>query len=356
MTAKPRAREVFKDLNYFTGKTGPHNAITDVPGVTVGYANVRKFRTTADGKTPDYKLQFGEGPAITGVTAILPRPKDEAPLPVLAGLFSFNGNGELTGSHWIEEAGQWDGWLSDINGFHVKPEHVFEAIDSAKGGPVAEGSMGGGSGMVNYEFKGGSGTSSRVVDLGSAGVFTVGVFVQANFGRREQLVIAGVPVGKKFPLTGDANPYSVPKPNPKTELGVELGPRGNGSIIAILATDAPLVPHQLKRLARRIPMGIARTGTSGDHGSGDIFLAFTTANKEALASDTEDPQVVNMKVLPDKFINPMFEAVAEVVEEAILNVLCAGETTTGRDGHVVPALPIDSVLQYMKSIGRDQWK
>ncbi|KXS10597.1 DmpA/ArgJ-like protein [Gonapodya prolifera JEL478] len=246
-------------------------------------------------------------------------------------------------------AGEWDGWLNDLNGFHVKEEHVFSAIDAAASGPVQEGSVGGGSGMINYEFKGGSGTSSRVVDLGAAGTYTVGVFLQANFGRREQLVIAGVPVGRKFPLTTDANPYSA------STSKVEVGSQGNGSLIAILGTDAPLVPHQLKRLARRIPIGVARTGTSGDNGSGDVFLAFTTANAESLAPGKDAAELATVKMLPDKFMDPLFEAVAEVVEEAILNVLCAGETTIGRDGHVVPEMPIDAVLDYMKALGRDKW-
>src|ERR1700722_12918923 len=295
--AKPRARDLGVP---FDGTTGPLNAITDVSGVTVG------FTTLISGEG---KLVVGQGPIRTGVTAILPRGKDSMGNPVFAGWFSQNGNGEMTGTTWVEESGflegpvmitnthsvgvvrdavvqwrvshgqpdpteywwslpvvaeTWDGWLNDINGFHVKPEHVFHAIDTAAPGAVAEGNVGGGTGMICNEFKGGTGTSSRKLDM-KVGGYTVGVLVQCNYGRRPNLRIAGVPVGLEIP---EGAAYST----------ASFGELERGSIIVVVATDAPLVAHQLKRLARRVSLGLGRDGSTSGNGSGDIFIAFSTGN------------------------------------------------------------------------------
>lgn len=352
----------------FAGTPGTSNAITDVAGVEVGYC------TLISGEGP---LAVGQGPVRTGVTAIFPRGKARANQPVWAGAHSLNGNGELTGAWWLEETGrcelaititnthscglardaslQWavrrrlnetgqdwglpvaaetfDGHLNDINGFHVKAEHVWAALDDAHGGPIEEGSVGGGTGMICYGFKGGSGTSSRLVEA-AGGRWTVGAFVQANFGRTQELAIAGVPVGEVFA----ANP----------EKYFETG--GGGSIIVILATDAPLLPHQCKRLARRATLGIGRSGTIGRHSSGDIFLAFTTANAAALQEDAGQPIAVT--TLPEAEMNPLFEGAIQAIDEAILNALVANRTMVGRDGHRVPALPATAVLELLKAAGR----
>ncbi|MFM8992039.1 MAG: P1 family peptidase, partial [Alphaproteobacteria bacterium] len=334
----------------FEGEPGRLNAITDVPGVEVGY------RTLVSGEGP---LVVGRGPVRTGVTAIHPRGRAGAGIPVFAGVHSLNGAGEMTGFAWIEEAGRtelpiavtnthsaglardalakwmvarhpgrmerwvlpvaaetYDGHLSDINGFHVRDEDVFAALDGAAGGPVEEGSIGGGTGMICYEFKGGSGTASRRLRLGG-GDFHLGAFVQANFGRREQLAIAGLPVGRWLA-------EGVP------------GLPDHGSIIAVVATDLPLMPHQLKRLARRAGMGIARSGSIAAHGSGDIFLAFSTANAGFFAAKDE---MRTLEAWPDEGLNPAFAAVIQCVDEAVLNAMVANEAMTGRDGHHVPALP-----------------
>jgi L-aminopeptidase/D-esterase-like protein len=335
----------------FDGEPGPLNAITDVAGVEVGY------RTIIRGEGP---LRVGHGPVRTGVTAILPRGRARAGLGVFAQMFSLNGNGELTGAHWAAETGRcdgpitltnthsvgvahdaairwliarggldefalpvagetYDGWLNDINGFHVAETDVLGALDSAAGGPIEEGSVGGGTGMICYQFKGGSGTASRRVEA-AGGAYALGAFVQANFGLREQLTIAGRRVGavlRDWPSDG--------------REGAETG-----SIIVILATDAPLLPHQLGRLARRIPLGLGRTGAVSGHGSGDIFLAFSTANAEALAAS--DALAV-ARFLPDPALNPLFRATIEAVEEAILNALVANETMTGANDRIVHALP-----------------
>lgn len=331
----------------FAGTTGPNNAITDVPGVSVGYETLI------------------EGDSVrTGVTAILPRPKQDLATSVFAGCHSLNGNGELTGSHWIEEAGccngpititnthslgtcrdasiQWmvehlgvsgwalpvagetyDGALNDINGFHIKPQHVFAAIDQARGGPIEEGSVGGGTGMICYGFKGGSGTASRVLTFANTAV-TLGIFVQANFGLTSQLTIAGVPVGRHLAKTHEA---------PE-----------RGSIIAVVATDAPLLPHQLKRLTRRVGLGMGRSGAISGHGSGDLFLAFSTANE--MAHQNTD-QLSSTQFIPDAQLDPLFEAVIQAVDEAILNAMVANETMTGFKGARVAALPIETVLELM---------
>jgi L-aminopeptidase/D-esterase-like protein len=372
---KPRARELGIP---FDGTPGPLNAITDVAGVEVGHVTL----ITGEGK-----LEVGRGPVRTGVTAILPRGKSGDAAPVFAGTFSLNGNGEMTGTAWIEESGflegpvlltnthsvgvvrdaviawqtrklgkdlpnvywslpvvaeTWDGWLSDINGFHVRPEHVFTALDGARGGAVLEGSVGGGTGMVCYEFKGGIGTASRklATDLGG---HTLGVLVQANHGVRRQLLIAGVPVGRE--IGGGTRRFA--DNNSATLAGASIGE--TGSILIIIATDAPLLPHQLKRLARRAAMGLARTGAVSGNGSGDLFLAFSTAN--ASAGRTEEG-IIDLKALPNESMNPLFECTIEAVEEAIINALVAGETMTGRDNHTIEAIPIPRVQEILKKYNR----
>ncbi len=336
----------------FQGTPGTNNTITDVDGVHVGYC------TLIEGS--DVR---------TGVTGILPRPADRLDVPVFAGCHSLNGNGELTGTIWIEEAGrcdgpititnthscgtardasikwmaekmgtlgQWalpvagetfDGLLNDINGFHVKDEHVFEALDSASAGPLEEGSVGGGTGMICYGFKGGSGTSSRVIETAGQQI-TVGAFVQANFGRTSQLSIAGVPVGRY--------------------LSEESEQDERGSIIGIVATDAPLLPHQLKRLARRIGLGMGRSGAISGHGSGDIFLAFSTANADAHHSEA---RLATADFVPNARLDKMFEAVIQAVDEAIMNSIFANETMTGFEGRVVEGLPRERVIELLKQHG-----
>lgn len=342
----------------FEGTPGPWNAITDVAGVEVGHTTL--IRGSG-------KLVVGQGPVRTGVTVVLPRGKNSAD-PVFAGWFSLNGNGEMTGTTWVEESGflegpvavtnthsvgvvrdaviawqlkrgffhqsfalpvvaeTYDGYLNDINGFHVKPEHVFEALESAASGPVAEGNVGGGTGMNCFEFKGGIGTASRRLETG----FTVGVLVQANFGRRHQLRIAGVPAGRdldceRWPPCWSRQPRE-------------------GSIIIVIATDAPLLPHQLKRLARRASLGLARTGSISGNGSGDIFLAFSTANPGAAQHSGQ----AKLAMLPNAALDPIFEAVVESTEEAILNAMVAAETMVGRDDHRSIALPHEEVRRLMR--------
>ncbi|HKB57542.1 MAG TPA: P1 family peptidase [Lacunisphaera sp.] len=355
LAAKPRARDLGVP---FDGKPGLLDAITDVAGVAVGQTTL--IRGTG-------KLVVGEGPVRTGVTVILPRGKvDHA--PVFAGWFSLNGNGEMTGTAWLDEAGildgpialtnthsvgvvrdaiiqwqvkhatqpevwwslpvvaeTWDGWLNDLNGFHVKPEHVFAAIDGAKGGPVEEGGVGGGTGMICHEFKGGIGTASRVTKAG----YTVGVLVQANYGLRRQLRIAGVPVGQEI-----------------TEGTVRKDEAG--SILVVVATDAPVLPNQLKRLARRPSLALGRMGSVSGDGSGDLFLAFSTAN--TVPSEPGKPGTIRMLVTDD--MSPLFEAVVQATEEAIVNALVAGETMTGRDDHVIVGLPHDKLRAVLKKYGR----
>jgi D-aminopeptidase len=355
----------------FDGQPGPFDAITDVAGVEVGAT------TLISGSGP---LKVGEGPVRTGVTVILPRGR-QSKEPVYANWFSLNGNGEMTGTTWIEEGGflegpvaitnthsvgvvrdamiawglqhgaqaeDWslpvvaetfDGFLNDINGFHVKPEHVFSALDNAHSGPVAEGNTGGGTGMVCYGFKGGTGTASRVLskDLGG---YTVGVLVQCNCGRRPQLMIAGVPVGREIP---DGAPYAKLDALPGSEPSGDVG-----SIIIVVATDAPLLPHQLKRLAKRASMGLARTGSTSGNGSGDIFLAFSTANPGA----DKSPGPNTVQTVSNERISPIFTATVEATEEAIVNAMVAAETMTGRDGHTVNALPHEQLQQVLKKYNR----
>ena len=366
--SKPRGRDLGVP---FEGTPGPLNAITDVKGVEVGHTTL----ISGEGN-----LQVGVGPVRTGVTAILPRGKQSSNDPVFGGWFSLNGNGEMTGTTWLEESGflegpimitnthsvgvvrdaviswrvkhgppdasgywwslpivaeTYDGYLNDINGFHVKPNHAFEALDGAKPGPVTEGNVGGGTGMICYGFKGGIGTASRKLDQ-NAGAYTVGVLVQANFGRRNQLRIAGVPVGTEITEGTRSSNLSGP-------LSEDVG-----SIIIVVATDAPLMAHQLKRLARRAALGVARTGSTSGDGSGDIFVAFSTANPGA--SKTEG--TVQLTMLPNDRMNPLFEATVQATEEAIVNALIAAETMTGADGHTVIALPHDRLKQVMKKYNR----
>jgi len=356
---KPRARDLGVS---FEGTPGALNAITDVKGVEVGMTTLIRG---------DGALKVGEGPVRTGVTAILPRGKASGD-PVMAGWFSLNGNGEMTGTTWIQEAGflegpvlitnthsvgvvrdatiawslkrehmfqpwslpvvaeTWDGYLNDSNGFHVKAEHVFQALDSARGGAVAEGNVGGGTGMVCYGFKCGSGTASRKV-ADSAGGYTVGVFVQANHGRRQELRISGIPVGREIP--------------DERRPGGDDAPE-QGSIIIVVATDAPVLPHQLQRLARRASLGLARTGATSGNGSGDIFVAFSTANGGAAASK----DVAQVSMLSNSRISALFSATVEATEEAIVNALVAGETMVGVDGHRVESLSHDRLRQMMKRL------
>ena len=349
----------------FDGVPGKLNAITDVAGVEVGYTTL----ISGEGK-----LEVGKGPVRTGVTAIIPRGHASLNDPVYAGVFSLNGNGEMTGTAWVEEGGflegpvvltnthsvgvvrdaviawrvkngaadntgywwslpvvaeTWDGWLNDINGFHVKPEHVAHALDTAHGGAIEEGSVGGGTGMVCYEFKGGNGTASRKIEMkdksGTVRAFTVGVFLQANFGRRPQLTIAGVPVGKEIP----GSVYE----------------KEAGSCIAVVATDAPLLPHQLKRLARRVPLGLARTGSVSGNGSGDLFITFSTANPNAADAD---PVTHSVETIPNDRLDPIFTAVVQATEEAVVNALVDNQNMIGRDDHHVDALPHDRLRKLIK--------
>lgn len=363
----PRARDIGIP---FPGTPGPLNAITDVAGVTVGHT------TLISGEGP---LKVGVGPVRTGVTAIHPRGKTYD--PVFSGWYALNGNGEMTGTTWVEESGflegpvvitnthsvgvardatiEWqyandlfdpipdepdifwslpvvaetyDGDLNDINGFHVTKQHVFDALESASSGPVAEGNVGGGTGMICHQFKCGIGTASRrtVVD---GKTYTVGVLVQANYGSRSTFTIAGVPMGAEFP---DLDPL------------FRHTDQETGSIIVVVATDAPLLPHQLKRLARRVPLGIARLGGYASNGSGDIFIAFSTANPGAAAR--QGTQKIDM--LPNDAISPLFLATAEATEESIVNALVAAQTMVGKNGNTVYALPHDRVIGLLRKFGR----
>jgi D-aminopeptidase len=365
--AKARARDLGVP---FDGTPGPLNAITDVASVTVGHTTL----VSGEGK-----LQIGKGPVRTGVTAVLPRGKESMSNPVFAGWFTENGNGEMTGTTWVEESGflegpvmitnthsvgvvrdsviqwrvthgqpdptgywwslpvvaeTWDGWLNDINGFHVKPADAFHAIDSASSGPVTEGNVGGGTGMVCNEFKGGIGTSSRKLDAKFGG-YTVGVLVQCNYGSRPNLRIAGVPVGKEIP-------------EDRAYASASFNELDRGSIIVVVATDAPLLAHQLKRLARRVTLGLGRDGSISGNGSGDIFIAFSTANPGAAFAD----HVVDLKMLANEKIEPLFAATVQATEEAIINAMVAAETMTGIENHKVIALPHDRLRAVLKKYNR----
>ncbi|MFN2399792.1 MAG: P1 family peptidase [Gemmatimonadaceae bacterium] len=385
---KPRARQLGIALD---GTPGTNNAITDVSGVEVGHTTI----ISGAGK-----LVAGKGPVRTGVTAILPRGK-AAREPVFAGWFTLNGNGEMTGTTWIEESGvmggpvmitnthsvgivhdaviewlvkngrdfdwslpvvaeTWDGALNDINGFHVKKEHAFSALDSARTGRVMEGNAGGGTGMVCHGFKGGIGTSSRKLTA-QLGGYTVGVLVQCNYGSRRLLRIAGVPVGEEIsdlrqcivggspPKLGEQTPPQCDDRSPSSSAGsgIELND-DVGSIIIVVATDAPLLPHQLKRVAKRASLGVGKMGGLGGNSSGDIFIAFSTANKEAVEPDNTSA----VTMLSNDRINAIFEATVQATEESIINAMLAAETMTGANSLRVSALPHDRLVQVMRKYNR----
>ncbi|HVG61776.1 MAG TPA: P1 family peptidase [Hyalangium sp.] len=337
----------------FDGLPGPLNAITDVSGVEVGHCTL----ISGSGR-----LKPGKGPVRTGVTAVLPRGRRDA-TPVFAGCFSLNGNGEMTGTTWVEESGllsgpvmvtnthsvgvvrdavvawmarqrkdtkdwwalpvvaeTYDGLLNDINGFHVKPRHALEALKSARSGPVPEGNVGGGTGMMCHEFKGGIGTASRRLSEKDGG-YTVGVLAQCNYGLRHQLRVAGVPVGQEL----------------RDDLIFSKSRQESGSIIIVVATDAPLLPHQLKRVARRAAMGLARNGSVAGNGSGDLFIAFSTANPEAGRAEG----LASLTMFPNDRMSPLFEATVQATEECIINAMVAAETLVGANSTKVVALPHD---------------
>jgi D-aminopeptidase len=352
---KPRAR--FYAIP-FDGTPGPLNSITDVDGLSVGYTTL----ISGDGK-----LIVGNGPVRTGITAILPRRRAELAVPLFAGFCSFNGNGEMSGTHLIEETGRFnfpititnthscgmsrdatlkwmqrvlpeslddafglpvaaetsDSYMNDMNGHHVTDEHVFAALEAATRGAIEEGSVGGGTGMRCFGLKGGSGTASRLVEW-QGKTYTVGVFVQSNYGDRRYFTLRGRQAGFELLSVG---------------AKASLAPNEKSSVIGIAATDAPFLPHQMKRLARRMPLGIGLTGGVGHHGSGDIFLAFTTAN--AIAAGTREGSLATADFIPDQDLNDFFHAIIEATEEAVLNSMIANEDMTGRDGHFTPALPKD---------------
>lgn len=357
----------------FKGETGKYNAITDVPGVEVGYT------TLIEG---DGKLVVGEGPIRTGVTAILPRGKSKELKPVFAGVHSFNGNGEMTGAHWINDGGHfsgpicisnthavgtlhqatikwmvnqydaefnkehlwalpviaetYDGLLNDINGFHIKEEHVFAALNSAKSGEIAEGNVGGGTGMIAYEFKGGTGTSSRKISLAGS-EYHLGVLVQANYGRRDWLNILGVPVGEHMQENRVYN-------------------KEMGSVIVIIATDIPLLPHQLKRVAKRASIGIGRSGSPGGNDSGDIFLAFSTANKMNIPS--KEKAVLDVTYLNDDYLDDVYEQTCHAVDEAVISAMLNAESmsiikkTSSITSDIVKAIDHDELLSLMERYHR----
>ena len=357
----PRARDLGVP---FEGTPGPLNSITDVKGVEVGY------RTLISGEG---KLEVGQGPVRTGVTAIFPRGKASVD-PVFAGWFTENGNGEMTGTTWVDESGflygpamitnthsvgvvrdeviawqlkhgtslpledwwslplvaeTWDGYLNDINGFHVKPEDADQAMADAHGGAIAEGNVGGGTGMICFEWKGGTGTASRKLPE-KAGGYTVGVLVQCNFGVHHLLRIAGAPVGYEL-------------------AGKKVWDSDTGSIIVVVATDAPLLPSQMKRIAKRVTLGLGRLGSISGDGSGDIFIAFSTANP-GVGLEQNKPAPVQM--LPNAQMDALFEATVQATEEAVVNALVAAKTMTGFDGHTVPALPHDRLQEVLKKYNR----
>ena len=368
---KPRARDLGVP---FLGNPGPFNAITDVKGVEVGYA------TLISGE--------GERAVRTGVTAILPQGKNFTGR-LFAAWHTLNGNGEMTGTTWVDESGglgspvmitnthsvgvvrdaviewgnkkfkgegysgdfslpvvaeTWDGFLNDINGFHVKKEHVFQALDSAKSGPIAEGNVGGGTGMASHQFKAGTGTASRVLNPNFGG-YMVGVLVQANYGSRPLFTVSGVPVGREItdlmPLQG--------KRAASLQPVRKFGREGEGSIIVVVGTDAPLLPHQLERLVKRVSLGVGNVGGRGENSSGDIFIAFSTAN---VAEASKDTGIANIAMLPNDKINPLFWAVAQATEEAIINAMVAAETMTGYSGNTIYALPHDRLKAALRKYNR----
>jgi L-aminopeptidase/D-esterase-like protein len=354
----PRARDLGVP---FEGTPGRFNSITDVAGVEVGHVTIIRG---------EGKLVVGQGPVRTGVTAILPRGKDSLE-PVFAAWFPLNGNGELTGGAWVDESGllegpltitnthsvgvvrdavvrymverdpgiawalpvvseTYDGFLNDINGAHVQAAHVFAALTGATSGPVAEGSVGGGTGMRAFEFKAGIGTASRVISAGDGG-FTVGVLVQANYGRREQFLVAGFPVGREIP-----------------DLLPTQGDGSDGSAVVVVATDAPILPHQLSRLAKRAALGLARTGGIAANTSGDLMFAFSTAHRGL----REKQKVIDVAMLPNDLITPLFAATVQATEEAVVNALVAAKTMTGVNGRTAHALPHDRLQQVLRKFNR----
>ena len=364
---KPRARDLGVP---FDGTPGPNNAITDVTGVEVGHTTL----ISGEGK-----LVVGKGPVRTGVTAILPRGRNSSDA-VFAGWFTLNGNGEMTGTTWVDDSGfldgpvmitnthsvgvvrdaviawkvkhgaadnegywwslpvvaeTYDGYLNDINGFHVKPEDAWHAIDSAHAGPVEEGSVGGGTGMICNEFKGGIGTSSRVLDAKDGG-YTVGVLVQCNYGSRQQLRIAGINVGREIPEH-------------------TVWQNDVGSIIVVVATDAPLIPTQLKRIAKKVSLGLGRDGSYSGDESGDIFIAFSTANPDAIS-----PKGIHqLTMMPNDSLDPIFLATVQATEEAVVNAMVAADTMTGINNHTVVGLPHDRLREVLKNhnqLGQDKPK
>ena len=363
---KPRARDIGIP---FDGTPGKFNAITDVKGVEVGYSTI----ITGSGKNIR-----GKGPVRTGVTAILPRGRQNN--PVYANWYALNGNGEMTGTTWITESGflegpimitntnsvgvvrdavlKWyvkkgwykedfwytypvvaetyDGFLNDIYGFHVKEENAWEALDSAKSGYLKEGNVGGGTGMMCLGFKGGTGTASRVIKIKDS-TYTVGVLVQSNFGAKSNFTIAGVPVGRELKDTMNYEFKAPPSYQP-----------GDGSIIVVLATDAPLLPHQLKRMAARIALGVGKAGGRGENGSGDIFIAFSTANPSAFQREN----FTTLSELPNDMINPLFNGTVQAVEEAIINAMVAAETMEGINGNKAYGLPQKLVMDILKKYNR----
>lgn len=363
---KPRARDIGIP---FDGTPGKFNAITDVKGVEVGYSTI----ISGTGKNIR-----GKGPVRTGVTAILPRGKNNN--PVYANWYTLNGNGEMTGTTWLTESGflegpvmitntnsvgtvrdavlKWyvkkgwykedfwhtypvvaetyDGFLNDIYGFHVKEENAWAALDSAKSGAIKEGNVGGGTGMMCLGFKGGSGTSSRVIKIKDS-TYTVGVLIQSNFGAKRNLTIAGVPVGRELKDTLNYELKAPPSYQP-----------GDGSIIVVLATDAPLLPHQLKRMAARVAIGVGKAGGRGENGSGDIFISFSTANASAFQREN----FTKVDVLPNDLVNPLFDATVQAVEEAIINAMVAAETMEGINGNKAYALPHKLVIDVLKKYNR----
>jgi len=381
---KPRERDLKLPIG---GTPGPLDAITDVAGVEVGQTTL----VSGSGK-----LVVGTGPVRTGVTVIHPRGKGHSE-PVFAAWFTLNGNGEMTGTTWIQESGllegpvavtnthsvgvvrdaiigwevsqknvlqpwwlpvvaeTYDGGLNDINGFHVKPEHVLAALDGAAGGLPQEGAVGGGTGMVCHGFKGGIGTASRKLSVQEGG-YTVGVLVQCNYGLRRDLRIAGVPVGEEIPdlagciANGDPLPAGSSRPHcDENRRGAADQAAEQGSIIVVVATDAPLLPHQLKRIATRVSLGVGRQGGFGGNSSGDIFIAFSTANPRAWFNDQP---VMSVQMLPNDRISPLFQATAQATEAAITNALLAAETTTGANDLRIYAMPVDRLLAAMRKYGR----
>lgn len=348
LTAQERARDLGIPSD---GTPGSHNAITDVPGVTVGYSTI---------------IEDGERTVRTGVSAIFPRGKEGMDSPVTADWYTLNGNGEMTGTTWVRDSGllegpimvtnthsvgtvhqatirwaienkvtipslpvvaeTWDGFLNDINGLHVKQSHAYEALNNAKSGPIIEGSIGSGTGMICYQFKGGIGTASRIIEIADK-EYTVGVWVQANHGLRNELLIKGKEIGKLFKCSHDWK-------------------KDAGSIIIILATDAPLLQHQLNRVARRASLGLARTGSIAHNSSGDVFIAFSTANNAKPSKDG----LLSLKAVPNESIDPVFTATVQATEEAIINALVAGNDMHGVQDFLVPGLPNAEIKQIFKSV------